>query len=129
MGRIPDMLGSILRRYASHYFMRPRISFTSELWKKFSEENGVQIKFSGTQHHNGLSLCERYNVPLRTTYRKIRLECPDLGENFVLQTAVKEMNDLLGPKELLPSHLVFGTNASIYSCTYGYRFAKSEGES
>lgn len=85
-------------------------AFTSDLWKKLSEENGIQIKFSRTQHHNGLSLCERYHAPTRTTYRKIRLESPNLSQDLVLPTAVTAMNDLFGDRMgLYPRILVFGT--------------------
>lgn len=34
-------------------------TFTSNIWKKLSDESVVNLKFSGVQHHNGLTLCER----------------------------------------------------------------------
>lgn len=74
-----------------------------------ANENGVRIKLSGVLHHNGISIYERYHAPLRTIYRKVRLECPDLDKNLALQTILKALNDVLGPKGLVPSYLVFGT--------------------
>eukprot|EP00171_Calliarthron_tuberculosum_P008498 IDg8498t1 len=82
--------------------------FTSKKWEKLSEENGVMLKFSGTQHHNGLAIVERYHAPLRTIYRRVKIECPELGSGLILQSAVKAMNDTVGPEGLVPSLLVYG---------------------
>ena len=83
-------------------------AFTSHEWKKLAEENGVVMKLTGVQHHNGIGLCERYHGPLRTIYRRIKKECPDIENNLALKSAVKAMNDTVGPEGLVPSLLAFG---------------------
>lgn len=66
------------------------------------------MKYSGVQHHNGIGVCKRYHGPLRTIFKKIRKECPDLLREIVLQSAVKAMNYTMGPEGLVPSLLVYG---------------------
>ena len=41
-------------------------AFISHEWKEFADENGVVMRLTGIQHHNGIGLCERYHGPLRT---------------------------------------------------------------
>lgn len=53
-------------------------------------------------------MCERFHGPLRTIFKKIRKERPDLPRDLVLQTALKAMNDTIGPEGLVPSLLVYG---------------------
>ncbi len=81
--------------------------FTSDLWKSNTEENGVILKFSGVQHHHGISLCERYHVPLRNIFRKVEIQCPTMEPEAILKVSIKAMNDTLGPEGLVPSYLVF----------------------
>ena len=83
-------------------------AFTSNEWKELAEENGVVVKLTGIQHHNGIGLCERYHGPLRTIFRRIRKECPDIDKDLALKSAVKAMNDTVGPEGLVPSLLAFG---------------------
>ena len=59
------------------------------------------MKLTGVQHHNGIGLKERYHGPLRTIYRRIKKECPDIDDNFALKFAVKAMNDTVGPEGLV----------------------------
>ncbi len=82
--------------------------FTSKNWKQLADENGLILKFSSVQHHNGISSCERFHAPLRNIYRKIELGCPPIERDLVLQTAIKSMNDIIGPEGLVPSMLLFG---------------------
>ena len=81
--------------------------FISRKRKEVADENGVVLKFSGVQHHKGISACERYHAPLRTIYCRIKIECSDIDENLALQSAVKAMNDTVGPEGDVPSLLAF----------------------
>ena len=84
-----------------------RSAFTSHEWKELGEKNGVVMKLTGVQHHNGFGLCKRFNCPLRSIYRRIKKECPGIDDNLALKSAVKAMNDTLGPEGLVPSLLAF----------------------
>ncbi len=69
------------------YFADQGSVFTADEWEKLAEENGVVLKFSGVQHHNGISSCERYHSPLKRIYRKVEIECPEMDPDLMLQTS------------------------------------------
>lgn len=82
--------------------------FTGNEWMRLAGENGVVLKFSGVQHHNGIGIGERYHAPLRNIYRKIEIEYTNMAPTLILKTAIKAMNDTIGPEGLVPSLLRFG---------------------
>lgn len=73
----------------------------------------IEIEETGTEAHSSLGLGERYHEPVRTTYRKLRLQFPKVDPEVLLRFSVKAMNDTLGPEGLFPSALVFGEYPSI----------------
>lgn len=70
--------------------------------------DGIQVERTGIEAHNGLSICERYHEPIRTTVRKTLLNYPKADFELVLALAVKALNDTAGPDGLVPSALLFG---------------------
>ena len=70
--------------------------------------DGIQVERTGIESHNGLSICERYHSPIRSTVRKILTVHPKSNFDLVLALAVKALNDTSGPEGLVPSALVFG---------------------
>lgn len=68
----------------------------------------IEIKTSGIESHNALGFGERYHSYLRTIYRKVCAEHPDLNSENALSVAVHAMNNTSGPVGLAPTLLVFG---------------------
>ena len=63
---------------------------------------------------------EQYYTPLRRVYEIISLELEDASKEFILQMAVKVVNNSAGPDGLIPTLLVFSaypqiTNNSLLS--------------
>jgi hypothetical protein len=52
---------------------------------------------------------ERYYTPLRQAFKIITEELPYAPKQFVLQIAIKAVNDTAGPDGLVPTLLVFST--------------------
>ena len=57
---------------------------------------------------HALGIGERYHTPLRNTYRKLKVEFPQMNKHILLSISVKAGNDTLGPEGIVPSALVFG---------------------
>ena len=72
------------------------------------ELHDVEWKKSGVQHHNELGKGERYHAPLRNTYRKLKVEFPEMNKHILLNMSVEAGNDTLGSDGIVPSDLVFG---------------------
>ena len=70
--------------------------------------SNVEVSRTGIEAHASLGLVERYHEPLRSTYRKLKAEFPNVNKHVALACAVKGMNDTLGPEGLVPSSLLFG---------------------
>jgi hypothetical protein len=70
---------------------------------------GVELAISGIESHNSLGVGERYHGPLRQIYDPIMDNSERADPVLALKVAVKTMNDTLGPEELVPSLLVFGS--------------------
>jgi hypothetical protein len=56
---------------------------------------------------------KRYYTPLRQAFEIITEELPHVSKQFVLQIAIKAVNDTTGPNGLVPTLLVFGTYPQI----------------
>lgn len=72
-------------------------------------ECGATVDHTGVEAHSSLGLCERYHEPIRTIYRKLRTEHPNMPRDLALSLALKGMNDVSRPEGITPSSLVFGT--------------------
>lgn len=57
---------------------------------------------------HSMTVVERYHAPIRRAYKIIRKEAPNLEKESALQTAVKSVNDSVGPNGLIPTLLVYG---------------------
>jgi len=73
----------------------------------------VPVNHTEIQSHNSLGVGERYHEPVRTTFRKLKLDFPQEKVQVLLDLAVKGMNDTLGPEGLVRSALVFGSMPSL----------------
>ncbi|PXF45776.1 hypothetical protein BWQ96_04443 [Gracilariopsis chorda] len=69
----------------------------------------MELKNSGVESHNSLRLGERYYEPLRRIYRKLRHDGPELDKAGIFRLALKAMSDTVGPEDVVPSYLVFGS--------------------
>ena len=56
---------------------------------------------------------ERYHTPLRQAFKIITKELPRTPKQFVLQIAIKAVNNTAGPDSLVPTLLVFSTYLQI----------------
>jgi hypothetical protein len=69
----------------------------------------MEVKIVPVEAHHSIGKVERYHAVLRRAYRCIREQTPStISKEFVLQTAVKAVNDSTGPDGLTPTLLVFG---------------------
>ena len=67
----------------------------------------ISIKEVPIEAHNSVGKVERYHVPFRRAYKIIREEYPSASRELALQTALKAVNDTVGPNGLVPTLLVF----------------------
>lgn len=67
----------------------------------------MKVSLTVTEAHSSLGLGERYQEPLRITFRKMTISHPNETDEYLLAFAVKAMNDTLIPKGYVPSALVF----------------------
>lgn len=100
--------------WASIYSGLPNRILTDQ-GSKFGEKfiqlarfSDVEVDRTGIEAHSSLVLAESYHGPLRTTYPKLLIARSKIDKGTALACAVKEMNDTLGSKGLVPSVLVFG---------------------
>jgi hypothetical protein len=56
-----------------------------------------------------IGIVERYYAPLRQAFEIITEELSCVSKQFVLQIAIKAVNNIAGPDGLVPTLLVFGT--------------------
>ena len=70
---------------------------------------------SGIQHHNAQGIGERYHAPMRKTYRKLKVEFPQMNKHLLLSMSVRAGNGTLGPDGIVPSVLVFGEFPTVIS--------------
>lgn len=82
--------------------------FHSRRFKGLIHLSGISLKLSGVESHNALGEGERYHSYLRHIYNKVKAEHTNIDPAYVLQLAIKALNDTAGPKGLVPTLLVFG---------------------
>lgn len=68
----------------------------------------MEANRTGIEARSSLRLCERFRDPLRTTYRKLKLEHLEIRKGLALLCTVKATNDTLVPEGIVLSALVFG---------------------
>jgi hypothetical protein len=77
--------------------------FMATHWKTACELSNIHLRHTGTESNNSLGSGERFHSALRRIYEKISLEFPTIPEQVRLALSVKAMNDICGPKGLVPS--------------------------
>jgi len=82
--------------------------FKSAAWKALASSAGIDLQLSGVESHNALGTGERYHAFLRAIYRRVRMEYPTMTAGSALSMAVAAMNQIAGPRGLVPTLLVFG---------------------
>lgn len=86
---------------------------TSELFRNPAEINSIKLHFSPVEVHNAMGRRERYHTPLRRIYSVLSGLNPSLNAKTTLSLAAKEMDDSMGPEELVPSLIIFGVMPSV----------------
>jgi hypothetical protein len=82
--------------------------FMATHWKTACELSNIHLRHTGTESQNSLGSGERFHSHIRRIYQKISLEFPTISKHVRLALSVKAINDICGPKGLVPSLLVFG---------------------
>ena len=88
-----------------------RVDEGSQFCKIFAELSAIHefnVKKSGIQSRNSLSVGERYREPLFHIYLKLKADSPSMQRQVLLALAVKSMSNTLGPEGIVPSSVVFG---------------------
>ncbi len=67
----------------------------------------IEVKEVLIEVYNSVKKVEQYYMPLCRVYKIIFLELKGASEEFILQIAVKAVNDFTGPDRLVPMLLVF----------------------
>ncbi len=79
--------------------------------------SNVKVESTEIEAHASQGIGERYHRPLRQTFLKIKLECPQADPDLELRLSVKAMIDTLGPERLVPSALVFYEFPKVTTCS------------
>lgn len=122
--QVEDIWGTLLTCWAAIYTGLPNRILVDQgpqfgdAFIRVAAMNNVEASSTGVEAHSSLGLGERYHEPLRSTFRKMRIQYPNAEDDMLLSFAVKAMNDTLGPEGFVPSALVFGE--------YPHVFTKSE---
>lgn len=83
-------------------------NFAAAEFRAEARLNGVTCRQVPVEAHWSIGKVERYHAPLRRAYEIFRTELAGVSAEFVLQMAVKAVNDTAGPDGLVPTLLVFG---------------------
>lgn len=85
-------------------------NFASVEFKQLARSMAIEIREVPVESHNSVGLVERYHTPLRRAYEIIQEELKDehIDKEFMLQMAVKAINDSAGPKGIVPTLVVLG---------------------
>ncbi len=78
----------------------------SDLFQKTCVEFGVITKKIPCESHNSLGPGERYHAPLKTAYKKLEEENPEMANELRLSIGVHELNNTANPEGLVPTLLV-----------------------
>jgi hypothetical protein len=69
---------------------------------------GIEVKQMPVEAHHSIGKVERYYIPLRRAYDILSTEVPEISREERLQSAVKAVNNTIGPDGLIPTLLVYG---------------------
>ncbi|XDG08264.1 hypothetical protein ABKA04_007879 [Annulohypoxylon sp. FPYF3050] len=85
-------------------------NFTANEFVANAKSMSITVEEVPVEAHNSIGQLERYHGPLRRAYEVISedLKGEHLDPSYVLQMAVKAVNDTAGPDGLVPTLLVFG---------------------
>jgi hypothetical protein len=83
-------------------------NFMSKEFAQSARVMGSRVKPVPIEAHNSIGKTERYHALVRRAYRIIKDEVLDIGDDVVLQMAVKTVNDTAGPSGLVLTLLVYG---------------------
>lgn len=97
----------------------------------------IRLKAVPVEAPQSMSTVERYHAPVGKAYRIIRPEAPSLDKVAALKTAVKAVNDSVGPHGLIPTFLVYRAipqlglpsdppSVSLYQRALALKFATKE---
>ena len=78
-------------------------------FQQLANSMDITVKEVPIEAHHSIGKVERYHAPLARAYAIIKEETQDTSLEYVLQSAIKAVNDSIGPKGLVPTLLVFGT--------------------
>ena len=106
-------------------------NFVARKFQEMALEDGTTLIEASVESANTMSHVERYHVPLRAAYRKVRATCGrDTSDSEALQLSVMAVNDTVGPEGLCPTLLVFGSYPrparAVRACTQVSRAAALE---
>lgn len=105
---------ALIECWASIYVGIPnriRLDAGKNFGGKFSDiakASDIRVDSSDIEAHSSLGIGERYHHPLRSTFRKLKLDFPNAGDTKSIAMSVKAMNYSPGPEGCVPSSLVFG---------------------
>jgi hypothetical protein len=85
-------------------------NFVFTEFRQLANSIAIEIKEVPVKAHNSVGQVERYYALLRRAYKIIQNELKDkqINKEIMLQMAVKAINDLAGPDDIVPILLVFG---------------------
>ncbi|KAI0990859.1 hypothetical protein K3495_g17328, partial [Podosphaera aphanis] len=87
-------------------------NFTSEEFRQNAKSLAIETNEIPVESANSMSIVERYHKPLRRAYEIIKEEIStnntEEQKSFILQMAVKAVNDTAGYDGIVPTLLVFG---------------------
>ena len=66
-----------------------------EIFEELSKMYDIDVHKSGTESHNSLGISDRYHVPLRKIFLKLREDHPNLKKDVQLAISTKTINDAL----------------------------------
>lgn len=82
--------------------------FVARVFQTNAELLHIETRDVPIETPNSMSYVERYHNPIRHAFKIVTAEAPDLDPEAALQTAVKSVNDSIGPDGLVPTLLVYG---------------------
>jgi ketopantoate reductase len=87
-----------------------RKNFTAIEFKQLVSSMSIKVKKVPVKAYNSVGLIKRYHALLRRVYEILKEELKDehIDKEMILQIAVKAVNDLARPDEIVPTLLVFG---------------------
>jgi hypothetical protein len=85
-------------------------NFVSKEFRQYAASMGITARSVLVEAHWSIGMIERAHPVLRRAYEIITEELKNetISKHFILQMAVKAVNDTVGPDGLVPTLLIFG---------------------